>query len=139
MFKKLFYRRGRSSSLVCSTRRSGMGRPTVGQQPAGSRNHWARSPHELGDFADSVGLNPNGKGNPIPPGQEINVAKDTVPGVSTPVAVGEFVNGVYAVTRVTTNFGPTPPGLAVKTFTPGCTSGHGATDQAVNGGGAICH
>ena len=96
-------------------------------------------PKKFGDFADSVNQNPNGPGNPVPPGQEIKVAKGLFPGVPTPTAVGELINGVYASIGVPTTFGPTPPGLAVKTFTPGCTSGHTATDPKVNGGGSICH
>jgi hypothetical protein len=70
----------------------------------------------LAAFADSVGQNPNGPGKPIPPGQEINLAKDLFPGVSTPVAVGEFVNGVYASQGVTTTFGPVPPGSIREDF-----------------------
>ena len=96
-------------------------------------------PQKFGDFADSVNLNPNGTGNPVPPGQEINIAKGLFPGVPTPTATGEFINGVYASIGVPTTFGPTPPRLAVKTFTPGCTSGHTATDSGVNNGGSICH
>ena len=49
----------------------------------------------FGAFADAIGQNPNGADQPDPPGQEINLAKDAVPGVSTPVAIGEFINGVY--------------------------------------------
>jgi hypothetical protein len=96
-------------------------------------------PKKFGDFADSVNLNPNGPGNPVPPGQEINIGKDLFPGVPTPTATGEFINGVYASIGVPTTFGPTPPGLAVKSFSPGCTSGKTATDPGVNNGGAICH
>ncbi len=96
-------------------------------------------PKKFGDFAVAIGQ-PNGTGNPIPPGQEFNLAKSEFPGVPTPTAVGDFVNGVYAsIGNPNTTFGPTPPGLAVKTFTPGCASGHGATDPAVGGGAPICH
>jgi hypothetical protein len=97
-------------------------------------------PHEVGAFGDAIGQNPNGTGQPVPPGQEFNIAKDAFPGVSTPVAVGEFVNGVYGSIGLTTDFGPTAPGLAVKSFTPACTSGHVAYDQ--NGtvsGNDLCH
>src|SRR5829696_7289908 len=81
-------------------------------------------PHAVGAFGDAVGLNPNEVGEPVPPGQEFNIAKDAYPGVPTPVAIGEFVNGVYAYVGTPTQFGPTAPGLAVKTFTPACKSGH---------------
>lgn len=97
-------------------------------------------PHEFGAFADAIGQNQNGSGQPIPPGQEINIAKDASPGVSTPVAVGNFVNGVYGSVGLTTDFGPTAPGLATKTFTPACTNGHVAYDRSGTvSGNDLCH
>jgi hypothetical protein len=113
-----------------------------GNNPPGQGATGPGTPHEIGATLDSANANPNGPGQPVTPGQEFNIAKDalkTGPGVSTPDAFGQFVNGFYASQGVTTTFGPTAPGLAVKTFTPGCTSGHTATDPAVNGGGSICH
>jgi hypothetical protein len=96
-------------------------------------------PHEIGGYLDSANANPNGPGNPVPPGQVFNLAKDLfkgLPGIqSTPDAVGAFVDAFYGNTA----FGPTPPGLATKTFTPGCSRGH----VAVDGNGSIkapnCH
>jgi hypothetical protein len=95
-------------------------------------------PKQFGDFADAVGVNPK-PGQPLPPGQEVNAAKSRFPGVPTPTAVGKDVNAVYGSIGVQTQFGPTPPGLVVKTFGPGCASGHGATDPGVNDGESICN
>src|SRR6185312_1318569 len=82
-------------------------------------------PHELGGYLASP--------DPVPPGELFNSAKDFYevlhPGQkapNTPVAFGEFVDAFYG----NTTFGPTPPGLGTKTFTPGCGSGH----VAVGGG-----
>ena len=76
-----------------------------------------------------------GSDKPIPPGSVFsNIAKQ--PG-NVPAGVGDFLNEDFY--GGTTHFGPTPPGLGTKTFTPGCKSGHTATDPAVNGGGSICH
>jgi hypothetical protein len=113
MLTKLFIAAAAAAAVSVPLAGAAWADPPSGNNPPGQGTTGPGLPHELGAFADSVGLNPKGKGSPIPPGQEINIAKDTFPGVSTPVAVGEFVNGVYAVTGVTTNFGPTPPGLAV--------------------------
>jgi hypothetical protein len=139
MLEKLFVTAAAAAAVSVPLAGVAWADPPSGNNPPGHGATGPGIPHELGAFADSLGLNPNGPGKPIPPGQEINLAKDASPGVSTPVAVGEFVNGVYASQGVTTTFGPLPPGSAAKTFTPGCTSGHTATDPAVNGGGSICH
>jgi hypothetical protein len=94
-------------------------------------------PHEVGAYLDSANANPNGPGNPVRPGQVFNVAKDLFggPGVSTPDAVGAFVDAFYG----NTSFGKTAPGLATKTFTPGCSRGHVAVDGNGNIRGANCH
>ena len=105
-------------------------------------------PKKAGAFFDAASAanpsappaNPNGTGNPVPLGPVLKTVKEAVPGVSTPVAVGTFTNKFnQEYFGITTSFGATAPGLAVKTFTPGCTSGHIATDPAVNNGGPICH
>jgi hypothetical protein len=139
MIKKLFFTAAAAAAMSVPLAGVAWADPPSGNNPPGQGTTGPGVPHELGDFADSVGLNPNGPGNPIRPGQELNLAKDLFPGVSTPAAVGAFVNGVYASIGVPTTFGPTPPGSAIKTLTPGCKSGNGATDPAVNGGGSICH
>jgi hypothetical protein len=108
-------------------------------------------PQKAGSFFDSVSaanpglpnLNPNGSG-PIAPGTVFStIAK--LPG-STPDAAAAFVNTIYSVygtpeaggVPVVTTFEVVRPGLAIKTFTPGCSSGHTATDPAINGGNPVC-
>jgi hypothetical protein len=108
-------------------------------------------PQKAGSFLDSVSaanpglpnLNPNGSG-PVAPGTVYStIAK--LPG-STPDATGAFVNSVYGAygtpeaggVPVVTTFGKVGPGMATKTFTPGCSSGRTATDPAVNGGNPVC-
>jgi hypothetical protein len=108
-------------------------------------------PQKAGSFFDSVSaanpglpnLNPNGSG-PIAPGKVFStIAK--LPG-SAPDALGGFVNTIYGTygtpeaggVPVKTTFGKTPLGLAIKTFTPGCSRGRTATDPAVNGGNPVC-
>jgi hypothetical protein len=108
-------------------------------------------PQKAGSFFDSVSaanpglpnLNPNGSG-PIAPGTVFStIAK--LPG-STPAALGGFVNSIYGAygtpeaggVPVVTTFGVVPPGMAIKTFTPGCSSGRTPTDPALNGGNPVC-
>ncbi len=151
MLKKLFVTAAAAAAVSVPLAGMASADPSSNNPPGqGSTGHGV--PHELGAYADSVAastgvpLNPNGTGNPISPGQEINIGKDAYalahPGVkaSTPVAAGEFVNGIYALQGVTTDFGPTAPGLAVKTFTPGCSSGHVAYDRTGTiKGPDLCH
>jgi hypothetical protein len=140
MFTKLFITAAAAAAVSVPLAGVASADPPSGNNPPGQGATGPGMPHELGAFADSIGLNPNGQGQPIPPGQEINLAKAASPGVSTPVAVGTFINNVYAATgNPNTTFGPTAPGMAVKSFSPGCASGHGPTDPAVNNGGPICH
>jgi hypothetical protein len=81
-------------------------------------------------------LNPNPGGvGPVTPGSQFSqVAK--LPG-STPEAYGSVLTGLFA-THTSTNpdfvlqttpFGPTPPGLVTKAFTPGCSKGRSAVTQ----------
>ena len=105
-------------------------------------------PGEAGSFADAVGINPK-PGKPLPPGQFFkNVAK--IPGLSTPEAAQGVIEGLYnnpavpdipdAPTTGTVKLeGPVPPGMATKSFTPACESGHTATDDQVNSGNPVCH
>ncbi|HET7667334.1 MAG TPA: hypothetical protein VFK56_14950 [Mycobacterium sp.] len=112
-------------------------------------------PKSAGAFADAVTaanpglppLNANGPG-PLPPGQFYkNLAK--LPG-STPEVTAGAVNGIYGTysdipdvpgtpLNPTSTFTRIPPGMATKTFTPACTSGHTAIDPNVNGGKPVCH
>jgi hypothetical protein len=83
--------------------------------------------------------NPNGVGEPVTPGTVINGAKGTF-GTPTPVALGKaltVLNSVYpppgGTSPTNIEVGPTAPGLAVKTFTPGCSSGNTATGTLPTG------
>ena len=51
-------------------------------------------PHEIGGYLDRSARNANP--NPVPPGKLFNMAKEGFggPGVSTPAAIGDFVNFV---------------------------------------------
>jgi len=95
-------------------------------------------PTKLGGFLTSVGA-PNAAPT-VTPGAEFHRAKIVFPGVSpTPAVIGDFLNDSFTVLGIpNTAFGPTAPGLVTKTLTPACSSGHGATDPAVNNGGPIC-
>ena len=100
-------------------------------------------PGEAGSFADAVGINPK-PGQPLPPGQFFkNIAK--MPG-STPVAAKGVVENLYntipdipgaPVTGTVVLDAPVPPGMATKTFTPACTSGHTVLNDNVNGGNPV--
>ena len=87
-------------------------------------------PREAGDYLGSP--------DPVSPGNVFNQAKDLFPGVSTPEAVRQFVNGFYGT--ATNGFvDPIPPGVATKTFTPGCSHGRTATDGPGGISEPICH
>ena len=105
--------------------------------PQGQSDVGPGVPNVAGNFIDTnaPGLNPAGTGNPLPPGKEFNFAKSLSPGVNTPMAIGNFVNGFYG----NTDFDKIPPGLAVKTFTPGCASGNTATSPNGAQGPNICN
>jgi hypothetical protein len=132
---------------------SGPGSSSNAGTPNGNGIGQGGVPQKAGAFLDSVSadpansglpnLNPNGSG-PVAPGTVYsNIAK--LPG-STPDATAGFVNQVYGAyatpeaggVPVVTSFEVAPPGMATKTFTPGCSSGHTATDPAVNGGNSVC-
>lgn len=156
MLKKLFITAAAAAAASVPLAGAAWATPSD-NNPPGQGTTGPGIPHEAGAFADAVSeanpglppLNPNVSG-PLPPGQFYrNIAK--LPG-STPEAAAVAVNGIYGTysnipdidppgTPVQTNppFERIPPGMATKTFTPGCASGHTATNPAVNGGGAVCH
>jgi len=138
MFKKLFFT-GAVAAAV-SVPLAGVAwadKPSDVSVPPGQSANGPGLPKVAGNFIDTnaPGLNPAGTGNPLPPGQEFNFAKSLSPGVNTPQAIGNFVNGFYG----TTDFGKLPPGLATKTFTPGCASGNTATSPNGAQGPNICN
>ena len=109
--------------------------PSDNNPPPGQSDAGPGVPNVVGNFLSDAGANPNGSGK-VTPGQEFNVAKDLFPGVSTPEALGDFVNGFY---QGTTDFDKVAPGLATKTFTPGCKSGHTSTSPNGAQGPGICN
>ena len=88
-------------------------------------------------LANSVTPSANPGGGPVTPGSAFKLAKDAFPGVSTPVAVGDFLTAFGAThtstvpgfNPQTTPFGPTAPGLVVKALSPGCSHGHTGVTQ----------
>ncbi|AFM15902.1 hypothetical protein Mycch_1093 [Mycolicibacterium chubuense NBB4] len=106
-------------------------------------------PGEAGATLDAISaanptqpnLNTNGTGNPISPGQVFNAAKDQYPGVNTPTAVEAYVDNAYSAYLGVqgSNFAADglPPGLTVKSFTPGCKSGNTAASGPVGPG--VCN
>lgn len=109
-------------------------------------------PQKAGAWSDAISaanpnlpsVNPNGSG-PLAPGQFFSdLAK--MPG-NAPKAgadAANFIYGYYTIPDVSdtpnqTNFEFLPPGLSTKEFTPACSTGHTASDPAVNGGDPACH
>ena len=139
MIKKLFIAAAAAAAVSVPLAGAAWADPPSDNNPPGQGATGPGLPHEVGGYLDSAGANPLGAGKPAPPGKVFNVAKDLFggPGVSTPDAVGAFVDAFYG----NTNYGEdgVAPGLATKTFTPGCKSGHTATDPNGNQGPGICH
>ena len=91
-------------------------------------------PQESGDFATEHGANPSN--DPITPGSVFSgLAKNKDPGVKMPDAYGDLIDAVIAPVLGAAPFGSTPPGVGIKTFTPGCSSGRHLT---TNGTASIC-
>jgi len=102
-------------------------------------------PEKLGDFVATGVTPPAGSGDPIPPGQEINLAKDMFPGVRTPTAIRDFESFLWSTRKlvlpdgtletVTSNpedWEGVTPGLAIKPLTPGCDRGRSAVPGSVS-------
>ena len=136
MLKKLFFTAAAAAAVSVPLAGAAWATPSD-NNPPGQGATGPGVPHEIGGYLDSANANPN----PVPPGKLFNMAKEGFggPGVSTPAAIGDFVNFFYNSAGVPTTFGPTAPGLATKTFTPACLSGRTATDPAINGGNSVCH
>lgn len=87
-------------------------------------------PEKVGAVGDALGLNPNGTGNPLPPGTFIKT-------YLTPGALPENVGPVpenYGKLLGNYGFayGRTPPGMGPKAVTPGCDNG------TTGGGAGLC-
>jgi len=95
-------------------------------------------PEKAGNFFDSFtpNLNPS-PGDPVTPGSVFStIAKGDG---NVPDGTGVFVNNFWSVYGITTYYGRTDPGLATKSFTPGCTHGHTATEDGTPSTGPVCH
>jgi hypothetical protein len=79
-------------------------------------------PRKVGEIGEVLGVNPSGA--PVTPGSTFNQAKDLFPG-NTPDAYGAFTDALIAPVLGDPPSGRTPPGMGVKTLTPGCN--HGST------------
>jgi hypothetical protein len=146
MLKKLFITAAAAAAVSVPLAGVAWAEPSPDNNPPGQGATGPGVPHELGGYLDSLGANPLGADEPVPPGRLFNIAKDgfktdpdtgkNIPGVSTPDAVGAFVDTVYG-----SDFGVdgVAPGLATKTLTPGCKSGHTATAPNGNHGPGVCH
>ena len=148
MLKKLFVTAAAAAAVSVPLAGVAWADPPSDNNPPGQGPTGPGVPRQAGAYLDSVDangpkepdVNPNGYGNPLTPGTLFNAAKDAVPGVSTPDAIGPFVDGFYLATQgLVTDFGSTPPGMAVKTLTPGCKSGHTADSNNAVVGSGICH
>ena len=148
MLKKLFITAAAAAAMSVPLAGVAWADPPSGNNPPGQNPTGPGVPHGVGATLDAItaigqatnpalpDLNPNGTGNPVPPGQAFNQAKDQYPDAkNTPTAVADFVNKEFNdYLGINTAFTIVPPGLATKTFTPGCKSGHTATDPNGNAG-----
>jgi hypothetical protein len=137
MFKKLFFTAAAAAAL--SVPLAGVASADSGD-PNGNGLGQGGMPQRLGDFA-ATGVTPPlaGSNDPIPPGQEFNLAKDYSAAVnggkkaSTPTAVAEFEAFIWTGRTLAgdpTSISNNPddwtnitPGLAIKPLGPGCGKG----------------
>jgi hypothetical protein len=137
MLKKLFFTA--AAAVAVAVPLAGVASAEPGD-PNGNGLGQGGMPQRLGDFA-ATGVTPPlaSSNDPIPPGQEFNLAKDYSAAVnggkkaSTPTAVSEFEAFIW--TNRTLAGDPTPipstvedwtnitPGLAIKPLGPGCGKG----------------
>jgi hypothetical protein len=83
---------------------------------------------KAGPVLASLGV---GTGDPTPPGSLFKESAK-VSGMNTPDAYGALIDVLGQSLNPTASFGPTPPGLSVKSLTPGCSQG------TTGGGHKIC-
>jgi hypothetical protein len=138
MLKKLFV--AAAAAAAVSVPLAGVAWADKPSDPGSNGNGLGQGgmPQRLADFA-ATGTNPeipnpNGTGNPVPPGEEFNVAKLLFkgPGESTPDAIRDFEAFVWTG-RTLANGTPISnnpddwtnitPGLAIKPLGPGCGKG----------------
>ena len=102
--------------------------------PSGNGIGQGGVPKRVGAVADQFGTNPN-PGQPLPPGTLFSqLAKAKDPGTSLPDAYGAALNQQLQTDQLT----HTPPGLGVKTVTPGCSHGRGVSGSVIGQQGNAC-
>jgi hypothetical protein len=149
MLKKLFIATAAAAAVAVPLAGAAWADPA---DPSGNGVGEGGIPQKTAAWGDAVAaanpglppLNPNGS-EPLPPGQFYkNIAR--LPG-STPEAAAGVVNSIYGAYTIPdlpgspaqTSIAAVPPGMATKTFTPACATGHTVTDPAINGGAPACH
>jgi hypothetical protein len=147
MFKRLFVTSAAAAAVSVPLAGAACADPPSDPGSNGNGIGAGGVPQKAGETL-SEGVTPNANPNPggvgpVTPGSAFNVAKDAFPGVSTPVAYGNtltvFWSGAPGVpphtwtdpdlVAQTEPFGPTPPGMGVKAFTPGCSHGRSGITQ----------
>jgi hypothetical protein len=123
MLKKLFVTTAAAAAM--SIPLAGVAWADPPADPGGADNGVGTGgvPGRIGDIGEQVGINPSGE--PITPGETFQWAKDMFPSVNMPEAYGAYTDAVIAPLLGDPPSGRTPPGMGVKTLTPGCN--HGST------------
>lgn len=154
MFKKLLFTAATAAAVSVPFAGAAWAAPDLSNNPPGHPESTAAGPgipNEAAEFGNAVDqanpslpkLNPGG--GPLPPGQFYkDLAK--MPG-STTAVTGDAVTSIYnnyqdipdVTVTGTVTFDRIAPGMATKSFTPGCSSGQAVTHGNVNGGEPVCH
>jgi hypothetical protein len=128
MLKKLFLTAAAAAAV--SVTLAGVACADTPSDPSSNSNGIGAGgvPQKAGPVLESLGV---GTGNPTPPG---SLFKDSakVPGMNTPDAYGALLDVLGQTLNPPATFGPTPPGMGVKSLTPGCSQG------TTGGGHKIC-
>jgi hypothetical protein len=136
MFKKLFFTAAAAAAVSVPLAGVASADPA---DPNGNGLGQGGMPQRVGDFA-ATGVTPPlaSSNDPIPPGQEFNLAKDYYAAVhpgekaSTPTAIGEFEAFVWTgrtladgtpISNNPDDWTNITPGLAIKPLGPGCGKG----------------
>ena len=128
MLKKLFVTAAAAAAVSVPLAGAAWADPSANDPPGAGG-----VPQEGGTFAYNHGAPTD---DPVAPGSVFSgLATTKAPGVKMPDAYGVLIDAVIAPLLGAEPFGPTPPGVGIKTFTPGCSSGRHLT---TNGTDSIC-
>jgi hypothetical protein len=132
MLKKLFITAAAAAAISVPLAGAAWADPG---DPSGNGLGQGGIPKRVGQIDDTLGTNINPPGENLTPGAVFNHAKDLVPSAgNTPDAYGGSLDAFFG----TDAFTPTPPGLGVKSATPGCSNGHGVDGTAIGQPGNVC-